>query len=160
MDEMPKINLDVLKTRLDAHDYALIVGIVNTRTGALRASKPPVPKKIFVKTYAPRFAGDGHYDYADPIAARQGMTAYIWRNVAFSVSPNPQHQCMPVMDFCDLPGKYGAEQRALAKQLDAIVNVVVASVPKTQWHGVARWGQAFGMIGQPQYATDGSVIYR
>jgi hypothetical protein len=156
---MPVINLEALKSILPADDFALVAGIVNTRTGALRASKPALPRKVAVPAKNPFYPGQKDYAYADEAGRHAGMTAYIWRMVAFMISPVGQHQCMPCTADFDLDGEYD-ERRDLAKRLDKLVDAVVDTVPKSQWHGVTRWGLAMGMIGTPQYAADGSVIYR
>jgi hypothetical protein len=103
-----------------------------------------------------------------PTAKGQGRAAYVWRMVAFSVSSNPRHQCMPCTADWDLADDYrGADRRvdhdalrAECGRLDKIVDQIVAVVPKEQWAGVIRWGNALGVIGRPQVAADGSIIYR
>lgn len=148
--DMPKIDLTALRAALSAADYELVAGIVNTKTGALRASKPPLPRRVAT--------ADG-YDYATAADGRKGMTAYVWRWVAFFVSPISQHHCMPVMAFCDLPGEYGDDQRALMKRLDTLANAVVDTVKASEWHGVRRWARVYGLDGTPTYNAEGAVIY-
>jgi hypothetical protein len=67
--EMPAVNLEILKTVLSVNDMDIVSKVVAKRGGVnrLRASKP-----------------------AD------GPAAYVWRMVAFIVSPHSQHHCMPV----------------------------------------------------------------
>jgi hypothetical protein len=157
--QMPRISLDTLQSQLTAEHFALVKGIVNSRTGELRASKPALPRKIqIVDSNSPY----GYiYDYADEAGRNAGKTAYIWRMVAFFVSPVSQHQCMPCTADFDLPECNGmAQRRELAKQLDAIVDVVVNSIPKAQWKGVQRWAQVYGQYGTPQYNAEGAVVYR
>jgi hypothetical protein len=148
--QMPKIDLTALN--FSAVDYELVRGIVNSRTGELRASKPELPDKVKM---------NGHYDYLTEADARKGMTAYIWRMVAFEISPHSQHQCMPICADFDLPhcGGYD-ERRELSKHLDEIVKAIVDKVPMSEWHGIIRWGNAFGTIGHQEIAQDGSYIYR
>jgi hypothetical protein len=149
---MPKIAIDKL-TNLDSADIDLVRGIVNSRTGELRASKPELPDKVKVQS--------GHYDYVTESDARKGMTAYIWRMVAFEVSPHRQHQCMPICADFDLPDCGGhSERRNLSNRLDEIVKAVVDSVPMNEWHGVIRWGNAFGTIGHQEVTSEGAYIYR
>lgn len=113
----PKLNMPLLRSALSADDYALVEAIVK-KDGTLRASKP-------VKAC--------------------GEARYLWRHVAFSVSPDPRHHCMPCSDICDLPGRYGSpEFKAAQDRCEAIEKVVTYSVPRDQWYGVRRWGQAFG----------------
>lgn len=151
---MPKVDLAQLGSKLDADDLAIAMLTLNSRTGELRASKPEVQ--------------DGD--------RRTGIAAYAWRMAAFSVSPNPKHQCMPVCADFDLPDLYphswysGLTQaqrdaeRDYRKQMMAwgnrIEDAIVKSVDVHEWHGVRRWGQVFGVVGTPQYNAEGAVIYR
>jgi hypothetical protein len=151
---MPIINLDTLKAILPAADYELVVGIVATQgknKGRLRASKPNVTRTASGKTSwgSPMYVPD----------LKEGCTAYIWRMVAFSISPVSQHQCLPMLADFDLPLQ-GDECREMVKRLDAIADIVVKSVPVTQHHGTLRWGNALGMVGMPAYNEEGAVVYR
>lgn len=129
MYTMPEINLAVL----DAEERDLAEGIVATRgpnAGRLRASKPPVTRTDL----GPEAPGSYYHNWR----IEGGKTAYIWRMVAFFVSPNPRHHSMPVTADFDLEGKY-AERLALTKKLDAIVDKITNAIPMTEWHGVDRW---------------------
>ena len=156
---MPLIDLDTLKTKLTPAQFTLVKGIVATRgenKGRLRASKPKVAKKI--KVAGTRWENDYYYDFANEADALTGMTAYVWRMVAFYASPKSQHNCMPVCADFDLPGTV-KETRETAKKLDTmIVNVVLDTIP--QLHGLNRWAQVYGLAGTPQYNKEGAVIYR
>ena len=157
--QMPRISLDTLQSQLTAEHFALVKGIVNSRTGDLRASKPALPRKVQVIDSSSTYGY--FYDYADKAGANAGKTAYIWRMVAFYVSPVAQHHCMPCTADFDLPecGGYD-ERRQMAKELDGIVDVVVNLIPKAQWKGVQRWAQVNGQYGTPQYNAEGAVVYR
>lgn len=117
----------------------------------LRATKPD-PKKTVFNTECVSYPG---------------AAAYVWRMVAFMVSPNPKHHCMPCT------AEFGIEMKtpegrwdvrgihAYTKDvLDPIVSKIVDAVDKREWHGVHRWGQAFGQIGTPRYNKEGAIIYR
>jgi len=136
---MPKIILS--DCNLSEEEYALCKGILNSRTGELRASKPPVPRMI--QTDERDQYGMRSYSYKNEADADAGRTAYIWRMVAFMVSPISQHHCMPCTADFDVPGHYD-ERRAETKRLDLIVDKVVNSISPREWHGVARWA---GLIG-------------
>jgi len=118
---MPPISVDALRSRLSGRDLQLAEACLNN--GHLRASKP-----------------------------RDGEAAYVWRMVAFQVSPKPIHHCMPMTADFALPDTYwhgegaGDRRRARLKELNAIVDAVVDAVPRTQWHGVRRWGRALGQL--------------
>ena len=155
---MPKIDLDQLYQVLDAGSFALVDGIVNHKTGRLRATKPELPHKV-------RFGGARYtfgytYDYATEEDGNRGKTAYIWRMVAFYVSPHSEHQCMPVCADMDLPGRCMEERRSTQKALDILVDAVLNAIDPKQWHGIRRWGQALGLTGTPRYNAEGAVIYR
>ena len=147
--DMPLIPLDELRRTLSVEDYRIVTGIVATRgknKGRLRASKPKVTRR----KVGDRVEPDRH----------EGYTAYVWRMVAFSISPVPAHQCLPCTADFDVPGHWGPEKREVLDYLDGIVDAVVKSVPVAEWHGVRRWGQVFGAVGTPQYNEEGAVIYR
>lgn len=133
MYQMPEIDLDLLKAKLSPAEFKLVQGIVATsgkNKGRLRASKPNV-------------------DFNDPDT---GRTAYIWRMVAFHVSPIPQHHCIPctadfdlVIEGDDVFDRHN-KRVAETKRLDALVDQVVDTIPMRQWHGVIRWGRALGRL--------------
>lgn len=149
--QMPKINLTS-----ETEEEQEILNLI-TNKGCLRATKPPVPRKV--KTGHPNEFNINHYDYATAEDALRGKAAYVWRMAAFEISPHSAHHCMPVTATFDLPG-WAEEARVEAKCLDRLVNRIVNSVPKSEWHGIQRWGQAFGVIGEPCAAEDGAIVYR
>jgi hypothetical protein len=61
-----------------------------------------------------------------------------------TIRPIGKHQCLPVTADFDLPENDYHKRRALAKELDKLVDKIVAAVPKSQWHGIRRWSRAFG----------------
>jgi hypothetical protein len=90
-----------------------------------------------------------------------GEAAYVWRMVAFMVSPKPQHHCIPVshdfgvMDiapkikkFCKYMNREIEQTdfdwvRNHCKKLDIIVDKIVDNVKVQNRHGVNRWAKAF-----------------
>ena len=67
-----------------------------------------------------------------------GLAAYIWRMVAFQISPIGKQQCLPVCADFEIPERDYKARRAITKQLDEVVKVIVDGVPREQWHGVQR----------------------
>ena len=134
--QMPMI--DLTQAGLTEQEMAWATGIINSRTGELRATKPPVTRT------------DLGPDPADAIGYYRiwgiegGETAYIWRMVAFTCSPHSRHHCMPCMAEFDVPGKCGPEKRARIEQLDAIADKIADTIPFENWHGVTRWSRALG----------------
>lgn len=126
---MPTINVD--KVRNDAPQPLgpmedMILNLIQ-KNGVLKASKPKATKK-----------------QSDPMLI--GQAAYVWRMVAFQISPNPQHQCMPVCADFDIPVRNYDERREITKRLDILVDRIMNTVPVTQWHGILRWGGALGYL--------------
>lgn len=111
--EMPKIDLDSIG--LTAEELALAKGIV--------ASARPSMGRLY--TCMPRKAA--------------GPTRYIWRMVAFHLSPRPKHHHVPIMAFTYLPGANRAERLHAADRLDKIVDKIVISVAVSQWAGLMAW---------------------
>ena len=85
-----------------------------------------------------------------------GRAKYVWRMVAFTVSPVSRHQCMPVTADFDLYEDFDFSRsefdrvsdlvRAESKRLDKVADEIINTVPKNEWHGVMRWGRALGAI--------------
>lgn len=151
---MPRINLDAIDLTTD--ERAIAERILNA--GRLRASKPAIKYEVRME---PMYGKPGNpirpHRYPDAIG---GKAAYVWRMVAFTVSPKPAHHCMPCTADFDLPEEDCHARRAMTKELDVLVDRIVASVPKSEWHGITRWGQVFGLCGTPQATADGAIIYR
>ena len=130
-DNMPKVDLEAAKSKLaDNAEGLAILDILIKKDSTLRASKPKVTD--------------------DPIT---GKAAYIWRMVCFMVSPKRQHQCMPMTADFDLPaidpekGKWGCTAaREMAKTLKPIEDAIIDAVDRTEWAGVIRWGEIFGVL--------------
>lgn len=135
---MPKIDLAKLQ-HLTPDQLEIVKGIINSKTGELRASKPKVQYETLRGRHIPEKVS--------------GSTAYVWRMVAFMVSPMPAHQCMPVMAFCDLPydvDSLNRDRRDLEKELDKIADAVVDTIKASEWHGIKRWGYALGYLSRPE----------
>lgn len=147
--DMPSIDLAGLKEILTPEEYSILRRCVSTQgknAGHLRASKPFV-------------------DRHDP---QSGKAAYVWRMLAFQLSPIGQHQCMPVTAEWDLPVGYEGlpsvndpeytsklhdrheQRRIMANALDELVDRVVNTIPPSEWHGVQRWARALGVTDRPQ----------
>ena len=58
---------------------------------------------------------------------------YVWRNLMFYLRDVPEHQCMPVLCYFELPNSEDS------KALDQLVDKVMALIPPKYWVGVARW---------------------
>ena len=78
----------------------------------------------FLRASKPDFKGS-HYDK---------WAQYVWRMLVFHLSDEPQHQCMPVMCYYELP-----RPAIEAPVLDKLVDRVMDKIPVTEWHGVMRW---------------------
>lgn len=75
---------------------------------------------------------------------RSGKGDYVWRMVAWQISPKPIHQHLPMgAPFYLTEGDYET-WRELQGLLDDLVDEIVALVPKNKWWGVQRWA---GLIG-------------
>lgn len=104
---------------------SFLMAIRNPATGCLRASKPS-------PSVGPKFGLDA------------GEVQYVWRMVAFFISSNPQHHCMPVCADFYLPYADYQQRRQRSKELDLLVDAIVDTVAPANWHGVARWSRALG----------------
>ena len=82
--------------------------------------------------------------YSSKPKKASGDAKYVWRMLAFFVSQNPQHQCIPVTADWDLDIDSYDERRARAKELDTLVEKLENTIPIWERHGVLRWGRALG----------------
>jgi hypothetical protein len=140
-NNMPTIDLNICG--LTEWEMSIAKGILNK--GKLRASNPKPPEKVKVLKHGASGKGfmDWEYIYQNEEDRIKGYTAYVWRDVAFSISPISAHHCMPVSNDFNLEGSYSS-QKEIRTLLHAITDKIIKSVPKTQWYGIARWGKVFG----------------
>lgn len=122
---MPTINVKALNCN---DEEMKIVNLIVKPNGTIRSTKPKV---IDTKP-------------------ETGKAAYVWRMVAFQVSKNNVHHCLPVTATFDLPAfdennKWCSSLAdKMAKQLKSIEDAIVNQVPKNEWFGINRWGKALG----------------
>ena len=161
--EMPKVNIEKLQSVLTAEELEIVMRFIKS-DNSIRASKPTVEKYVSKVTRIETEYGaydDKTYDCKDEV---QGKSAYVWRQVVFFVSPKRQHQCMPTLDFCDLPKSVTDNGYTMNNpQLEALhrlADKVVDCVSVADWNGVKRWGMAYGQIGTAQVRENGSIVYR
>lgn len=109
--EMPRIDMQALWRKLSAEDMAIVRRVV--RDWKLRSSRPKI------------------HD-----SAESRYAAYVWRMVAFQISPNTQHHHMPTTCFWWLPDDTG---KAVMQRLDGIVDAICDTVPCSEWWGVRAW---------------------
>ena len=83
--------------------------------------------------------------YASKPKTASGEAKYLWRMVAFGVSPNPRHHCIPVTADFDLDGTYD-ERREAAERLDELTRRIENTVPPIERHGLIAWGRAMGTL--------------
>jgi hypothetical protein len=102
-------------------ECAILSRIVKTG-GILRDSKPPITDRI------------------------SSWAAYVWREIQFCISENPKLQCMPIANYYDLIVASEEERRQVADALNQLVDEILEQVPHSEWHGIIRWGMAFGLI--------------
>jgi len=124
---MPRINIEALNLN---HEDMAIVKLIVKSNGSIRSTKP-------------------HINDNNPIT---GKAAYIWRMIAFSVSKNPVHHCMPITATFDLPA-FGNDNKwssalasKMAKELKHIENEILGQIPKIEWYGITRWGRSLGYL--------------
>ena len=153
--QMPKADLS--KDTLTEAEQAIVAVFVK-KDGAINATRPTLPKQV--KIQDPNSPYGYHYDYADEAGALRGKAAYVWRWVVLQVSPRSEHHCMPSTDFCYLPHCDYEARKVLEAELQVIARKVVDAVKVSEWHGVRRWGNAFGYTGQPQATSAGQIVYR
>ena len=139
---MPKLDIN----KVPEQYRALVKPIIASRgpnKGCLRASKPKVPRKVEMPNKDAAFGYS--LQHATREAALLGESSYLWRMVAFFISPHHQHSCMPCTASFDMEGTY-ADRRERCEELDIIANLITEQVRPSQRHGLIRWGRALGKL--------------
>jgi hypothetical protein len=108
---MPRIDMQALWRKLSAEDMAIVRRVV--RDWKLRSSRPKI------------------HD-----SAESRYAIYVWRMVAFQISPNVQHHCIPTTCFWYLPKN---TSKAVMQRLDSIVDAICDTVPNEEWWGIRAW---------------------
>lgn len=99
------------------------------------------------------FKADGTLYRTKP--KKEGVTGdckYVWREVAFHISTNPQHHCMPVTSCFDLEtydenGKWSSRLASIREQeLKVHIKNILNAVPLKDQPGTRRWLKALGQI--------------
>lgn len=112
-----------LQEKLTAEEMNIVQRALKSDS-SLRASKPKIKyHKVGKDKYGLDIYEPDYYE---------GCGAYVWRMLVFQISSKPQHQCMPVMAFADVP-RYtpdgrkmsDEEHEGLRKKLDALTDKVL-----------------------------------
>lgn len=110
---MPQIDLGTLWRKLSVKDMAIVRRIVDQKTWCLKGARPRLHE-----------------------SAESRYAAYVWRMVAFQISPNAQHHHMPTTCFWWLPK---GTNKSIIQWLDGLVSKITDTVPKEEWWGVLAW---------------------
>lgn len=100
---------------------------------------PYVPQNEWETSILKEITTKGHLKASLNCRKASGVAYYVWRIVAFSVSPVPAHSCMPVTADFYIKMDWDERRKYIKETLDPLVDRIVDSVPKLQWHGVMRW---------------------
>lgn len=122
-----------IRTYLNDLGYSMLADRICNGNN-LRASKPPIDFTFVRVEDSSKFMGY-HHEYRNAEHRKQAEAAYIWRMLAFYISPKSQHKCLPVMAEYDLANS--DETKALDKIVEDILNVL----PKSYILGtLLTWG--------------------
>lgn len=130
MYNMPIIPLDHLSEE-ERKLASQIVASKGKNKGRLRASKPKITYEIVTR--------EGRR-YRES-TMESGSVAYLWRMVAFIVSPIGQHNCLPMMADMDLPyfTISADEHKELKRKLNALADKITDVMKSGDKHGLRRW---------------------
>lgn len=127
--EMPVFDENAV-SRLETEFEKDIFSII-TKSNVLRRTFPSGKKfEEIVETFAMK--------HNLPHNEGKWVLYFVWRNVAFYISPCREHQCLPFVAYF----KYSDElfrDREYVKFLEKVVDNITNLIPPQQWHGVRRW---------------------
>ena len=143
---MPIIDLTKCNLTLEEMAIAKIAIKGNKEVGPLRASsiKERV-KTIYIEPIYPdnrenRLNFKSLNCYANEEERINALGRYVWRELAFIMSPISAHHCMPVCNDFNLEYSYGDIRRSeQQKWLNSIVDKIYKTIPIEQLHGLNRW---------------------
>lgn len=136
---MPVLNLNYCNLTPDELKIAVnILSRPKDNCGKLRASKPPVDYSKLKTVNNRKIAY-----YATEEEKILGEAYVIWRMVCFELCNFAPHYCIPCsLDFYTT-GSYDERQKRV-KELCAIADKIIATIPVEQRYGLLRWGKALG----------------
>ena len=89
-------------------------------------------------------------------ASRDGQ--YLWRVVAFGISPNSQHHKLPTKASRDLNGNT-LEQKSRARELHQLALQIEQAVPVTERHGSTSWYRQIENLNNNRFTLSPDYIY-
>lgn len=122
-----------------------ILNVITKNGKGFRKSKPTIKYQVVQYQGRPFREND----------LKDSVIAYCWRMYAFYTQSSHPYVCMPVMAEFDFPGGYDSscsreDKRTahdqLRKQCNETVDRLLDLLPKSEWKGVIRWGQALGSL--------------
>ena len=153
INRMPEIDL----TKCNLNETEMMIAKIAIKgekeIGYLRASKPAEQKHTIIDSeWTPSYASElsqpyKHHKnkYATEEERIKAFGCYVWRELAFIMSPISTHHCMPVCNDFNLEYTSGDPRRKEQhKWLNSIVDRISKTVPVHQLHGLRRWKGVFG----------------
>lgn len=123
-----KFDSDFINAHTHTECEREIFRMIIKRDGTLKSAKPCPTKK---------------HPESDPML---GYARYVWRHVAFMVSSEPRHHCMPCTDTFDMhdavdeSGRWSSRKaREFTDDLESLVRLITNAIPLSRQHGANRW---------------------
>jgi hypothetical protein len=155
MNNMPLIDL----TKCNLTPFELSIAKIAIKgekeVGQLRASKPKAQKQT---VYTQPIYDEKHSELHEYVSSRKtpnmyateeerikAFGCYVWRELAFIMSPISAHHCMPVCNDFNLEyTSFDMRRKEQLAMLNNIVDKIYKSVPPHLLHGLKRWKNALG----------------
>lgn len=156
-NKMPELDLSICNLTAEELNIAKYAIKGDKLKGTLRASKPKEqkhsiriepefsPEKQYLKDIS-KFKHTHKNAYATEDERSKALGIYVWRELAFVISPISSHHCMPICNDFNLEYDYGDERRKQQMNFcNNIVNKILKTIRPESCHGLKRWAKALGM---------------
>lgn len=136
-EQFSKEKIQLSNLDMSITEYEIVQGIIVSRgknKNRIRTSRPEI-KSFTVEENSRQFYEND---------AKDGCIAYIWREIVFCVGTG-QHQCLPTTSQFYLPyfiwdkSTRFEKRNLLMKELSAISDRILNTIPKSEWQGIKRW---------------------
>lgn len=155
MNNMPMIDLTKCNLTPLEMTIAKIAIKGEKEVGQLRATKPKAQKQTVYSE--PIYSEENKHlynhvskykspnSYATEEERIKAFGCYVWRELAFIMSPISAHHCMPVCNDFNLEySHYDVRRKEQVTMLNNIVDKIYKSVSPHLLHGLRRWKNVMG----------------
>lgn len=159
MNQMPSvINRDAVLGPLSPAEREFAIQVFRGKTGQIRATKPKDGRAAYIWRMVVFQVSTNPQHHSMPMTADFGILPehYAHRTETYQPRLQTEGDREAIARWDAEPGgresgrtwtmmnRSAKEKAYIRDELDPIVDAIVNQIPKNEWHGIRRWGQALG----------------